>query len=329
MTYDKGQEIDAGAINLFIGDPGGGADKSLVAFSGAAAATFKVAALFGVGFGDRGYGQTTQSLTLVGVGTTIFSTAWTAMIVAITEMETHQGIASPGPPVAEVAIGELIEAHESSSPTLNIFDLNSAIVFIDASRLATDSGVSLTTVVNGITSTRGSTWSSTIEVTATATFTTAETARHFFNTGGSLTVVGAQPGSTDQDIEWARIFSTELGTVEIRANDTINSGSGGVIAGAGYYQLTGSLTRHYNGTDIGSGVYGANDVFVDASFTGATTNGAKGNIVTIKVELRDQHIGDEDTVGINTAITFGHRYAGAASILAGIEQPTWAITDTL
>ncbi len=329
MAYIKGDTIVAGDLNTFIGDPGGGADKALVAFGGAAAATNKVAALYGVGFGQRGYGQTTESLTLAGTGTTIFSTQWTSLIDSMTALETHQGTGTSAPPNSETALGQIIEAHESSSPTLDPFDFNSAIALLDTNRLNTDSGLSLNTVASGIVSTRATTWSSTIDCTATATFTTSDAARHFFNAGGSLTVVGAQPGATTQDLEWARIWGTEVGTYELQATGSIRSGSGGTISGNGYYGLTTSSVLQYNGTNIGSGAYGANDVLIQAQYAGATTNGAKGNVISIVVDIQDQHTGIVDLVSAGTTVTFGHRYAGSASVLTGIEQPTWALTNVL
>lgn len=332
MAYVKGDSIVAGDLNIFIGDPGGGADKALVAFGSAASATNKVAALYGVGFGQRGYGQTVESLTLGGTGTNVFSTQWTSLVDAMTILETHQGTTTLAPPNSETAIGQLIEAHESSSPTLDPFDFNSAIALLDTNRLNTDSGLSLNTVASGIVSTRGSTWSSTINCTATATFSTSDEARHFFNSGGSLTVVGAQPGGSAQDLEWARIWGTEVGTYELQGTGSIRSGSGGSAApapGNGYYGLTTTPVLHYNGSNIGSGAYGVNDVLITLNYTGATTNGAKGNIITMTVTLQDQHTGIVDIVTAGTTVTFGHRYAGSASVLTGIEQPTWALTNGL
>ena len=326
MTYIKGGTIQAGDFNNFIGDPGGGADKALVAFGSAAAASNRVAALYGVGFGNRGYGQTVQSLTLGGVSTNVFSSQWTSLIDAMTALETHQGTTTLAPPNSEVAIGQLIEAHESSSPTLDPFDINSAIALLDTNRLNTDGGLSLNTVASGAVSTRASTWSSTINATFTATFSNSNEARHFFNAGGSLTVVGAQPGGSAQDIEWSRIFTTEVGTYELRANSSIRSGSGGTLAGAGYYGLTTSPVNQFNGTNIGSGLYGDNDVFIAMNYAGATTSGAKGNVITITVTLQDQHTGIIDLVSAGTTVTVGHRYAGSAAVLTGSEQPTWAIT---
>lgn len=332
MTYVKGSSIVAGDLNTFIGDPGGGADKSLVAFSSAAAATNKVAALYGVGYGQRGYGQTTESLTLGGIGTNVFSTQWTSLVDAITILETHQGTTTLAPPNSETAVGQVIEAHESSSPTLDPFDFNSAIALLDTNRLNTDSGLSLNTVTSGVVSTRATTWSSTIDCIATATFTTSDAARHFFNAGGSLTVVGAQPGSSAQDLEWARIWGTEVGTYELQATGSVRSGSGGTILGPstnGYYGLTTSLVLQYDGSNIGSGAYGVNDVLIQVSYAGGTTTGAKGNVITIKVALQDQHTGVVDIVTAGTTVTFGHRYAGSASVLTGIEQPVWVVTNGL
>lgn len=329
MTYIKDGSIEAGDFNNFIGDPGGGADKALVAFASAAAASNRVAALYGVGFGDRGYGQTVESLTLGGVGTQAFSTQWTSMIDAMTALEIHQGTTTLAPPNSETALGQLIEAHESSSPTFDPFDIDSAIALLDTNRLDTDGGLSLNTVASGAVSTRASTWSSTINATFTATFTDSDDARHFFNTGGSLTVVCAQPGGTAQDIEWSRIFTTEVGTYELRANNSIRSGSGGVLAGAGYYGLSTSPVNQFNGNNIGSGAYGVNDVLIAINYTGATTTGAKGNVITITVTLQDQHTGIVDLVSSGTTVTVGHRYAGAASILSGVAQPIWVITDGL
>ena len=57
MSYAQGSTIAASDYNGFTG----GQDLT-VAFASAAAATQKASALLGVGYGDRGYGQTTPSL---------------------------------------------------------------------------------------------------------------------------------------------------------------------------------------------------------------------------------------------------------------------------
>jgi len=62
MTYASGGLIQAGDYNGFVGNT---APSS--AYTSSLAATDKVAALIGVGYGDRGYGQTSTNLAVVTV----------------------------------------------------------------------------------------------------------------------------------------------------------------------------------------------------------------------------------------------------------------------
>lgn len=323
----------AADFNNFIGAPGAGANKALVAFASSAAATNKVAGLFGIGFGDRGYGQTNETLVNVVAGSgSSLSADWTAMRNAMNDMATHQGTSQTEmPPASELSVGELIEAHSG----LDLFDFANMISDIDNDRLNTDGGLSLNTVATptGGDSTRSTTWSGTINATATATFTDEDEARAFFNTGGSLTLLITHPNGSAQDDEWATTLSTAVGTYELKAISDIRSGNAGLIGTTsgedGYYGLTTSAVLHYNGNDIGGGAYSANDVTVTAQYTGATTNGAKGDVITFVVSIEDEHTGPVDSVSSGTKVQFGHRYAGSASVLTGIAEPTWAIVDGL
>jgi len=68
-------------------------------------------------------------------------------------------------------------------------------------------------------------WNGTIQTTATYTFSTADAARAFFNSGSQLEIAASltgqfSSGSTLKDQTWQLMFE-QIGTIAIRANDTI------------------------------------------------------------------------------------------------------------
>lgn len=343
MTYEVGNTILTTEQNTFVGVPTGtptNVNKALHPFVNAAEATDTVAGIAGIGFGDRGYGETAETLSNKSPGDLVASAEWTGLRESVFVAASHQGTATTLlPPAAEHNAGQLIEAHESSSPTLDTFDYDTMISNIDTNRLNTDSGSSLSLDASEHSVTRGTAWGASpalINATFTATFSDEDAARFFFNSGGEIQMVFTHPGGASaQDIEWRAIF-VGVGTIAFRANVITRSGALGTIQGpAGYYGLSTSSAKFYNGNDIGTGAYTTNDVNVYARYAaGNTTNGAKGSAIQFLVEFNDQHTGTQDVCASGTKIQVAVNWAkstggGGSSALDNIEKPTWGTSDGL
>jgi hypothetical protein len=321
MTYAKGSNILATDLNGFVGDLG-----VTNAYASSVAATSKVAALYGVGFGDRGYGQTTPNLTPVTSGSAIQASKWVDLRTAISNMATYQGTAQTLlPPATEFVAGSSIIAEASATTA---YDFQTMINNIDANRLTASAG-NLSLVTGSLTSTRASSWGTdaTPSITAefTMTFTSENETRYFFNSGGTLNLnLSHANTSSTQNSNWNTVLSS-LGTVSMGARTTSRSGSGGTPANLGYYNLTTSAQVIFSG-NIGTGAYTSNSVTVTAWVVSiGGVNGGNGNVIKMRVVLNDGHSNVfSDIVASGTVASMG--YKRAASVLTGIAAPAFALT---
>ena len=91
------------------------------------------------------------------------------------------------------------------------------------------------------------------------------------------------------------------------------TGSTGTAQNIGYYQLTTAYQTIHDGTNAGTGLYAANDYYVQARATSITgANGAKGAQIYFKVIFDDQHVSEYyDLVASGTNAVLSHLRAGA------------------
>ena len=308
MAYQIGNIIRASDYNAFVN---------------------QVSDIYGVGNGDRGYGETAIPLSTVNAGDVIASTEWTNLRNAIEVCAQHQGTPIPDlPPTGELATDEIVEAHESSSPTNNPFDFNSFVNAIDNNRFNIDGGASAS-LISGVQShSRGSSWSATIDTVQRAEWPTEDDARFFFNSGGFIRVSFDHPnGSSPQDDNWRQVFN-DIGVVTFTSTTTNVSGTSGTSNNIGFYDLTSSFQRIYDGTDVGSGAYSANDVLVDArSINISGVNGGNGTGVELRITFQDQHTNVfSDSVASGTSVIIDELKADV--ILNNISSPTYSTQDT-
>ena len=320
MSYAQGQNIAASDYNGLTGG-----QAPTVAFASAAAATQKVSALLGVGYGDRGYGQSTPALTAIASGDSIAAAKWVDLRTAIANMASHQGTATTLlPPASEFVAGQAVKAEASATSS---YDFATMIANIDANRFNTNSGASMTLTSNALTITRASTWgaaSGGITAVATVSFASEDAARYFFNSGGEVRFAVTHPTGSTQDNNWNTALSS-VGTVAFKAHSTTRTGTGGTPASVGYYELTTTDQTILSGA-IGSGAYSTNSISVSAraaSISGA--NGAKGSQLIFTITLTDSHTNTfSDICSSGTAVVFAHLKATA--VLSGIASPTFATT---
>lgn len=268
MTYAVSGLIQASDYNGFVGTTAVNA-----AYADNAAAQNKVAALIGVGYGTRGYGQTTTNVAAVTAGVNVSAGQWNNLRSAMSTLNTHQGSSLTLQPV--VAIGGSI-LYQSSIPT--------NITTLDTNRNLAD--VTQMTVSSALTSTTTS-WSSIVTNVLTVNFSTPDAARYFFNSGGEIRFSGSNVGGTAPGAAaWASLL-TLVGTVKLGASTATYTGSGGVITNnIGYYGLTTAYQEifiHY-GSGAYAGIYYSIQVKTNAT---GSANGGNGSLITVTITFND------------------------------------------
>lgn len=246
--------------------------------TGAATDNANVNNLWGVGFADRGYGQTT-TLSSVSAGTQITATQWSTMLARISSMASHQNssISSITSPVA----GQTISAYSTLSANINT-------IYINRLNFAANSTDITTTSATGT-----SNWSTQTVHTLVCSFQNADGARYFFNAGGSIRIgFNIAGGTADPKYnEWVDLANVLCGTLVFGAQGTTKSGGTGtptvLASGLGYYDLTTTNQTIYQ-QFADSSPYTSNYIRVEARYTGTLgSNGDKSPQVTFTVTYRD------------------------------------------
>lgn len=318
MTYAKGSGIQAVDFNTFAGVTGSAAGSAAVAQN-------KAGYLYGIGFGDRGYGQDSPALTATASGNAVDG-EWQNLRTILASMAGWQNTSTALlPPSSSFNVGTNIVAHESSAPSLNAYDIQDMVAALDTNRFNYQIGnMTLSTIQ---TSTRGSVWGSGgtgITTEFQVVFSDENHARYFFNTGGEFRITLAHPNvSNPRNQNWNTILNGF--TLAFRANTSARTGgSFGAAQAVGYYQLTTAYQTICDGTNIGITPYTTNDFYVEARATSITgANGAKGSTLQFRVRLIDeQENGFDDLVAAGTVSNLQQLRATSAYV---ISAPTSSI----
>ena len=244
--------------------------------SGAATDSANVNNLWGTGYADRGYGQST-TLSAVSAGSVVTATQWSTMLSRISSMASHQGTSITA--ITSPSAGNTISAYTA---------LSNNITAIYNGRL-NNAGFGTTSATN---TTGTSAWSAYTVHTITVTFTNENNARYFFNAGGEIRIDTAISGGTADGKynEWVDLANTLAGQVVFGSQGTTKSGGTGtpttLASTIGYHDLTTSYQDIYL-QYANSSPYTDNYIRVQAKYSGATTNGAKGNVITFEVRYQD------------------------------------------
>ena len=258
MAYTSGDLILDDHYNTFAtGSVGGTATDSA-----------NVNNVWGVGTGDRGYGQST-TLSAVSAGTTITATQWATLLSRISSMASHQGTSITS--ITSPTTGNTIEAFTA---------LSNNITSIHTNRL-NNAGFGTTSTTN---TTGSGSWTANTVHEITVTFADANSARYFFNAGGEIRIDTAISGGTSDGKydEWADLANTLAGQVLLGSQGTTKSGGTGtpstLATTIGFHDLTGSYQTIYQ-QYADSSPYTSNYIRVQAKV--AT------NVVTLEVRYQD------------------------------------------
>lgn len=215
------------------------------------------ALIYAIGDADRGYGQHAAPnpspfpLVTVPVGKLVEAQEWTDLVNAILVCLDHQGTVAPefsSAILAEMDVGDLVQAHESNAPTNDPFDINGTIFLMDTNRLNA-ALASVTNFTDQLVSTRSTAWSNAIQHRFTAIFGTADPARYYFNSSGLVSIRGSRSGgsATAHNSQWTTLLN-DMGTVSMGVHGTTTTGIAPdfIASAVGYYELSTGFQTIYN-----------------------------------------------------------------------------------
>lgn len=283
----------------------------------------KVAAVLSTGSGDKGYGMSTASAQ-VGAGDTINATHLSTLYTDINKCILHQTGSATTAIVQPVAGDTVEESNSTNKKGWAQFEANATTA--ETNRLTSSSGNFATETE--VTESRTNSWGSStdsINATFTATFSSADIKRNYFNAGGEIRLALAlSSGSGSKGTSWTSLFSG-AGTIKFGRTATTCTGSGSTTS-IGNVDMTGSHQTIFS-KDVGSGVYGENDFNITARDNSST-------VLEFVVTANDDDAGDQtgtggpvdEDVGGTTTLTVSSFRANNASAVQH-SRPSFSVTN--
>jgi len=231
----------------------------------------KVVSVLGVGSGNTGWGQTARIRSSdVATGQKVTINEWANLRIDI--INAYRQIAGSDPTTAQVIEGGTIRYSSTFTPDTGTLDVpqkqyDDWINDVIANRFTIGTGRASTTATQ--TSTKTDAWNGNISCTIGFYWNTADEARYFFNSGGTIRVSSSRTGGTvsAQNTSWESLLSS-VGTVNFGAN---TPGTGTTPSdGTNWYRLTNSFQTFY--TVTASSPYGANTFQLQARVTDVASN---------------------------------------------------------
>ena len=285
MTYNIGQPI--AAINYMDFR---GTYAPNIAYPNITAATDAIAALVGVGYGSRGYGQISTTLPSVITGQAITASQWNALYAAMSIINTQTGSALTLP--TTVSAGQVIQAEDGSLSRPNLPNLISTL---DSNRLNAD--ISQMAITSELSSTTSTPWNTSIYHEFTLTFSTEDQARFFFNTGGNVYLAASRTGGSSSHINTdITTLLSQMGTIKMGATTTAYTGTGGTTYAVGYYSLTGAYRTLFTCYGTQYGYTGANYSIHARVENVAGNNCGNGTIIRMQAVISTGGLPSYDTV---------------------------------
>ena len=272
--------------------------------------------VLGVGTGNSGYGQSLQSSS-VSVGDTVQADHLNNLYRDIRISYKHQNGGNPtAAQLQEVSAGELI--YDNDTTDFKGWDQYEALAANITTNRLNAAGAQLQQFNSTVSKTRTATWNGTIEHRFNMSFSTANDARYFFNSGGTLKIATTiSGGSGSKTADWRDNILAPAGTITINHTTTTRSGTQGTVTSTGWYDFNvGQDYTVYSQIDGGTGVYTENDYYIVVNKT-STSN------LYVRVILRDQDAGDKTGSGpavdedVNGSLTCSVQYQKAITDVVG------------
>jgi hypothetical protein len=233
--------------------------------------------VWGVGNGDKGYGQTT-TLSSVTAGATVTASQWSTLVARLNSILTHQSGSGSG--ITAPTAGNVIAV--LSTLSTNITNAFNNRMNFNSTRGTSTTGSNFDTAWAAASATR----------TLTVTFQSADQARYFFNSGGRLSLVLTPVDFTanDKETNWANLVNA-VGTIHLDAYSSTRTGTGETQTtdglANGYWELTTSNTTLLRLTEATS-PYTGNYINIAARVGGtAGSNGGLGTQVIFVIDYVD------------------------------------------
>ena len=285
MAYTIGDDILDDEYNGFAGD---------------------INTIWGVGSGDSGYGQGTI-LTLVSPGGNVTATQWATLIDRMDSIEAHQGSAITNP--ANPTVGQdiaVISTIPGDITTLNTNRLNNAANGTDGSNTISASG----------------TWTTNSVQTGRLTWSSANTARYWFNAGGEVRISFSRSGGTvhTKNTEWTNLCN-DCGTLVFGARTMAKSGGAGTPTteiNDGWYDISTSFVQKFKQFE-GTSPYTANYIGVEFRTAGTGTQ------LEIRVTYQDDATDDNpaDTADGTLTTTYLERPPSTTNLTDSWGNPSF------
>jgi len=230
----------------------------------------KVLEVLGIGSGTYGYGQSLQSTPAVS-GQIITKAQWEGLRYDIINIKVHQDGTTPSIVIPGAATGGVISPSAADAPTR----YNTLIDLARTQRF--NLGIGQFTLSSEGSATTSSAWSSTATATLTVTFSTADEARYFFNSGGKIRMYSTRTGgsATSQNTSWTNMLTTAA--EQDFGADTHPTCS--------FYNLTNSYQQYY--ILSGSSAYAGNTFKLEAKCDVANNSAGTAKVVTLRATWQD------------------------------------------
>lgn len=230
----------------------------------------KILNIMGNGSGQYGYGQAIQSLPVF-EGNIVTSAQWNGLRYDLLNILIHQ--TGDTPRITEVVKGRVIG--EGAGDPLQ--EYNRIIDAATFTRFEIAPSQSLVTAVS--TKSYSSSWSTQAQMTAQVTFSSADDARFFFNSGGKINFLSSRTGgsSTAQNNAWTNVLNN-AGTISFGA-DSEN---------LDFYTLTNVYQPRKLVTL--STPYSANNYKIEALCNVANNNTGTATSITFKITWTDAYV---------------------------------------
>ena len=303
-------------------------DYNILAWGGNTSGTYteavnNLALVWGVGTGQKGYGQDVSAFPVVTSGSLVTAASWSGLVYHVNKSLAHQG-------QTQLANGSNIGivAGETVTSFANVLTGTTQINTTNLSHFAVGTKTTGSNLDDAISSTTGLSLSTNYDVTVT--FASADQARYFFNAGGELqyrmsTVSG---GGTGSESSVDRLV-TGIGGVNFRTIDNGGRTGSGITLNTnattiGYYDLTTSEQTLIKVTDT-TAAYTASNANLNTFYQGATDRGAKGNLVRFRVNLFVSDKTWNDTISMTLRHRVDIQYPSTTYLAAVAGTPAVAL----
>ena len=236
--------------------------------------------LWGTGSGDYGYGQSTV-VSAVSAGSVVPASDWATLIARMSSMQQHQNNNTTGVPSQPTA-GSIITYLSTVDTCITTLQTNRLLSYTNSAGTAT-------------TASNATGWVTSATRTFTITFSSGDTARYFFNSGGYIefNFSGTALSGNSKSTYWNSFLTSGIVNFRLYARKTTYGGTGFSpstnLTTSGYYNLSTSATKFFEVYDSPSAFdYTANYTTINISSNGTQgSNSDTGSVITIQVILTD------------------------------------------